>query len=83
MPLHIYESNPPNPSGKADLFVQYPLINQNGTPNIYNEAFHYSRDHLLQRDVEIEVLELAKCMFAASISHGNPFFSSKLYLTFF
>lgn len=61
MPLHIYETNPPNPSGKGDFFLQYPLTNQNGTPNIYNEAYHYSRDHLLQRDVEIEVLELAKC----------------------
>jgi staphylococcal nuclease domain-containing protein 1 len=72
MPLHIFESNPPNPTGKGDFFVQYPLINQNGTPNIYNEAYHYSRDHLLQRDVEIEVLELAK--------FGNSFVG-KLYLT--
>jgi len=72
MPLHIYETNPPNPSGKGDFFVQYPLINQNGTANIYNEAYHYSRDHLLQRDVEIEVLELAK--------FGNSFVG-KLYFT--
>jgi endonuclease YncB( thermonuclease family) len=72
MPLHIFENNPPNPIGKGDFFVQYPLINQNGTPNIYNEAYHYSRDHLLQRDVEIEVLELAK--------FGNSFVG-KLYLT--
>lgn len=72
MPLHIYETNPSNPSGKGDFFLQYPLTNQNGTPNIYNEAYHYSRDHLLQRDVEIEVLELAK--------FGNSFVG-KLYFT--
>jgi len=59
LPLHLSENIPPNP-GKGDIFNQYPLFNRDGSPNIYNEAFHYSRENLLQRDVEIEVLDLAK-----------------------
>jgi len=59
MPLHIDEKMPPIPP-KGDIFSQYPLRNQNGSPIVINEAFHYSRDNLLQRDVEIEVIEMSK-----------------------
>jgi hypothetical protein len=59
LPLYLDENHPTNP-GKGDFFTQHPLVNRDGTPNIYNEAFHYARDNYLQRDIEIEVLEMAR-----------------------
>lgn len=61
LPLHLDENHPQaQTGGKGDFLAQHPLANRDGTPNIYNEAYHYARDNFLQRDVEIEVIEMAK-----------------------
>jgi hypothetical protein len=78
LPLHLNENPPPFP-GKGDAYTQHPLVNRDGSRNVYNEAFHYARDNLLQRDCEIEVLDVAKGMlsdsfvFSLIIIVGNSF----------
>jgi len=48
------------PTGNVDVRQLYPAVDGNGAPNPSNVALHYSRDHLHQRDVEIQISEVDK-----------------------
>jgi len=59
LPLYADEVMP-NFQGNRDIFSQYPLRDNEGYPILENEAFHYVRDLLLQRDVEVDIKQVNK-----------------------